>query len=120
MNRPQTFEATGDMVILPRDEYEALLKSSEVKGDIRAFDEAVEEIEAGAELLPASFVKKLLDSDSLVREWRIYRGLSQTGLAEVAGVRQATISAIEAGSMPRVDTAQRIAGALNCDLDDLF
>lgn len=120
MNTPQTFKATGDMVILPREEYETLLKSRLAEGDVRAFDEAVAEIEAGEELLPASFVEKLLDADSLVREWRIYRGLSQTALAEAANVRQATISAIEKGSVPRVDTAQRIAEALNCDLNDLF
>ena len=120
MNTPQTFRATGDMVILPREEYETLLKSREAEGDVRAFDEAVADIEAGGELLPASFVEKLLDTDSPVREWRIYRGLSQTRLAEAVGVRQASISAIEAGSVPRVDTAQRIAEVLNCDLDDLF
>jgi len=120
MSTPQFIKATGDMVVIPRDEYEALLKSNEAVSDERAFDEAVAEVDAGAELLPASFVVKLLDTDSLVREWRIYRGLSQTDLAEVAGVRQATISAIEKGSMPRVDTAKNIATALNCDLDDLF
>ena len=55
-----------------------------------------------------------------MREWRTYRGLSQEKLAEAVGVRQATISAIEAGSVPRVDTARKIAGALACDLEDLF
>ncbi len=120
MNEPQTIKATGDMVILPRKEYEALLKDREDADDIRAFDDGVAEIDAGAELLPGDFVEKLLVTNSRVREWRNYRRISQTALAEAAGVRQATISAIEKGSMPKVDTARNIAEALDCDLDDLF
>lgn len=120
MSEIQTIKCTGDMVILPRKQYEALLRKREDEVDIRAYDEAMAEIEAGAELLPGEFVRKLLETESRVREWRIYRGLSQTKLAQAVGVRQATISAIEKGSMPRVDTAQRIANTLDCDLDDLF
>ncbi len=116
----QVFEANGEMVILPRKHYEALVRQRENEDDARAFDEAVAEIEAGEEMFPAGFVERLLETDSPVREWRTYRGLSQEKLAEAAGVRQATISAIEAGSVPKVDTARKIAEALGCDLEDLF
>ena len=44
--------------------------------------EAVAEIKAGEEMFPAEFVEGLLEADSLVREWRTYRGLSQEKLAE--------------------------------------
>jgi len=120
MSDLHTFKATGDMVILPRKQYEALLRKHENADDIRAFDEAVAGLEAGDELLPGAFVERLLNTDCRLREWRNYRGLSQASLAAAADIRQATISAIEKGSMPRVDTARRIAAALSCELEDLF
>jgi len=121
INELHSFKATGDMVILTRDEYDRLLDRREADEDVRVYDEAVAELAAGGEVLPESFVAKLLAADSLVREWRIFRGFSQSDLANAAGVRQATISAIEKGTAsPRIDTAKRIADALGCDLDDLF
>ncbi len=120
MTELQTFKATGDMVIVPREEYDALISRLENEEDERDFSEAIAEINAGAELLDGDFVGRLLETDCPLREWRIYRGLSQTKLAEAAGVRQATISAIEKGSVPRINNARRIADALDCDLDDLF
>jgi len=120
MNEPQIFKATGEMVILSRADYAALVKNREEAEDLRAFDEGVEEIEAGAELYPADFVARLMETDSRLREWRKYRGKSQAQLAEAVGVRQATISAIELGTVPRLDNARRIAEALKCDIDDLF
>lgn len=119
MNEVMNFTATGDMVIVPRDEYEALVNRLE---DERDFHAGVADIEEGAELLDGEFVERLLNTDYRLKEWRIYRGLSQTELAAAAGVRQATISALEKekGSAPRLDNARRIAEVLNCDLDDLF
>lgn len=108
------------MVIVPRDKYEALVSRIENKEDERDYHEGVADIEAGVELLDGDFVGRLLETDCRLREWRTYRGLSQTALAEAAGVRQATISAIEKGSVPRLDNARRIAEALDCDVDDLF
>ena len=120
MTELQTFNATGDMVIVSREEYDALIGRLENEEDERDFSKAIAEINAGAELLDGDFVGRLLETDSSLREWRVYRGLSQTELAEASEVRQATISAIERGSVPRVDNARRIANALDCDLDDLF
>ena len=120
MSELHAFTATGEMVILPRDEYERLMSRQKEEADVRAFDEALAEARVDQEVFPNSFVEKLLKSDNHVREWRAYRGLSQAQLAEAAGVRQATISAIERGSSPRLDTARKIADVLQCDLDDLF
>ena len=121
MSSLHTFKATGEMVILPKEEYETLLAHHESSADDIAFDEAVAEHEAGAEVFPEEFVEKLLVTHAPLREWRIYRGMSQVDLAGLAGIRQATISAIENGTTsPRIDTAKKIAVALNCDLDDLF
>lgn len=48
-----------------------------------------------------------------IRQLRTGRQLSQLDLANLVGVRQSAISAFETGEkMPRVDTLQRIASAL--------
>ena len=52
-----------------------------------------------------------------VRELRDARGWSQAQLAEIAGVRQATISEIESGASTAVHfaTLERVADALGVD-----
>jgi ribosome-binding protein aMBF1 (putative translation factor) len=52
-----------------------------------------------------------------VAERRLQRGLSQKELAEKCGTTQSAIARLEAGGRPpRIDTLQRIAIALECDL----
>jgi DNA-binding XRE family transcriptional regulator len=56
-----------------------------------------------------------------VLERRHFFGLSQTQLAELAGVTQQAVSAIETGAAnPRIATARKIALALRTDLETLF
>jgi transcriptional regulator with XRE-family HTH domain len=52
-----------------------------------------------------------------VREWRDLREMSQIELAEKAGIRQATLSAIESGTTTRIDLEilDRLAKALGVD-----
>jgi transcriptional regulator with XRE-family HTH domain len=52
-----------------------------------------------------------------VREWRDLRQMSQSELATKAGIRQATLSAIESGSTTRIDLVvlDRLATALGVD-----
>ena len=52
-----------------------------------------------------------------VRELRDVRGWSQDHLAELAGVRQATISKLESGDVTsvRLETLERVANALGVD-----
>ena len=48
---------------------------------------------------------------------RAERGLSQRELAELTGTTQSAIARLERGGRPpRIDTLQRIAEALECDL----
>lgn len=56
-----------------------------------------------------------------IREVRKDRGISQTDLAEMVGVRQGTISRIESGtiSQPRFSDIARIADALGCRMEYL-
>jgi transcriptional regulator with XRE-family HTH domain len=59
-------------------------------------------------------------SGNLVFE-RARAGLSQTGLADVAGVSRQTISEIERGTTnPSLDVLDRIVGALGITIDRLF
>lgn len=56
-----------------------------------------------------------------VRELRKGQGMSQQGLAQVAGVSLRAIQKIEAGTMPQTRTAILLAKALGCEsIADLF
>ena len=46
--------------------------------------------------------------------------LSQTGLAERAGLSRDTISRLERGEQPRLDTARAVSHALGVDVATLF
>lgn len=52
---------------------------------------------------------------------RTSKGIGQSELARMTGVRQSAISDIEAGKTknPRIDTLLAIAAALDCSVDDL-
>ncbi|MER7983937.1 helix-turn-helix transcriptional regulator [Streptomyces sp. NPDC095817] len=59
----------------------------------------------------------MIDAGSLVKAWRIRRGVSQAQLAELAGTGQAAISRIESGrDLPTLALLGRIASALDCRL----
>ncbi len=57
-----------------------------------------------------------------LKEIREKRGLSQAELSRLSGVNASTIGMLEAGAReyPRLDTAQKLANALHCRLDDLL
>jgi transcriptional regulator with XRE-family HTH domain len=57
-----------------------------------------------------------------LRRVREEAGLSQEALARAADVSTGTIQALELGatSFPRVDTARRIAEALDSTIDEIF
>ena len=57
-----------------------------------------------------------------MREHRERAGLSQAELAELAGVRQATISGIESGRTSRIDFAvlDALCGALGVEPGDIL
>ena len=56
-----------------------------------------------------------------LRELRAEKGLTQEALAEIAQVRQGTISAIERNATSRIDlkVLERLADALGCEPGDL-
>ncbi len=58
----------------------------------------------------------------LLQEKRKNKGLSQQRLAEISGIPQQTISAIESGvrKNPGVETLAPLARAMGCKIDDLY
>lgn len=57
-----------------------------------------------------------------LRELREAKGISQQELSRLSGVKTSTIGMLELGrrACPRLDTAQRLALALGCKVDDLL
>ncbi|MBV8942596.1 MAG: helix-turn-helix transcriptional regulator [Solirubrobacterales bacterium] len=51
--------------------------------------------------------------------WRVQRGFTQAELAELIGVRRATVARIESGKPALVKTARAIAEALGVEVADL-
>ena len=100
-------------VLLREEDYEDIIDG------LRA-EAIMARIEAGEETWPLEFVKELTETDSRIRTFRNYRGLTVSTLAEAAGISQPYLSEIEAGKKTgSVDVLKRIATALKVDLDDL-
>ena len=59
--------------------------------------------------------------ENRLRGLRLAKGLSQTALAEMAGITRQAIYAVEANQyLPTTTVALRLAGALECRVEDLF
>ena len=59
--------------------------------------------------------------ENRLRSLRLAKGLSQTALAEMAGITRQAIYAVEANQyLPTTTVALRLAGALECRVEDLF
>jgi DNA-binding XRE family transcriptional regulator len=114
-------DAEPQYAVVPIEDYKSLVASSATNIDHRSVHEIMKAIDAGEETFPDDFVGRLIDTDSPLREWRKYRSLTQMDLATASGLSQGAIAQIEAGKRnPTVETARKIANALNCDIDDLF
>jgi DNA-binding XRE family transcriptional regulator len=111
-----------EWAVLPYEEYQRLLAAEEMLGDMQAYDEIRAALVQGdEELVPAALANQLLDGQNPIRVWRIYRGLTQAGLAERAGISPAYLSQLEASK--RVGTAEvlgRLAAQLQVAVDDII
>lgn len=100
-------------VLVPEEDYEDLL-------DTIAAERIMARIAAGEETWPAELVYELWETDSRIRTFRKYRGMTISALARAAGISQPYLSEIEKGRKTgSVDVLKRIATALRVDLDDL-
>ena len=100
-------------VLVPEDDYEDMVDALEAQA-------IIERIRAGEETWPSELVRELTETNSRIRTFRKYRGMSGTELAAAAGISQPHLSDIENGKKAgSVDVLKRIATALQVDLDDL-
>lgn len=61
-----------------------------------------------------------MSTQNRLREFRKARKLNQTALSTSAGVSQGSVSKIENGRIPEIDTAQKLARALGLRVDTVF
>ncbi|MCX6050814.1 MAG: helix-turn-helix domain-containing protein [Chloroflexi bacterium] len=118
----QVIEKDGQIewAVIPYHEYQKLLDAMEMLEDIRAYDEAKANIQAGEELIPSKVVYALLDGENPIRVWREYRALTQQQLAEQAGISKPYLSQLESGKRHgTTNVLNRIAQVLNVSLEDL-
>jgi hypothetical protein len=114
--------ARGEVAILPRREYEALVakaaEADEDRGTARLVGLARDAIGAGAPLLPKDVVDRLAAGDSPVRVLREWRDKPREYISFKTGLSQGYISDVETGRRNGTAAALRlIADALKVPLD---
>jgi DNA-binding XRE family transcriptional regulator len=103
--------------VVPVADYEKLLEKAELLDDITAYDLA---LASEDELIPAEIVNRLLTGENKIKVWREHRGLTQSGLAKICNMAQASIAQMESGKRTgTIGALKKIAEALDVDLDDL-
>jgi len=112
----------GEVAILPRKDYEALVaKASEVDedaGTARLVARARKDIADGAVLLPKDVVDRMAKGENSVRVLREWRGVTQVHLSAKTGFSQGYISDIENGRRQGTPAAlRRVADVLRVPLD---
>ena len=114
--------ARGEVAILPRKDYEALVakaaEADEDKGTARLVTHARGAVAAGAPLLPKDVVDRLAKGDNPVRVLREWRDVPQMHLSNETGLSQGYISDVETGRRNGTAAALRlIADVLKVPLD---
>jgi hypothetical protein len=114
--------ARGEIAIMPRKEYEALVvktaEADEDAGTARLVARARGEIAAGAPLLPKHVIDRLAKGDNPVRVLREWRDVTQLYLSFKTKLSQGYISDVETGRRKGAAAAlRRIADALKVPLD---
>jgi len=112
----------GEVAILPRKEYEALVakaaEADEDKGTARLVARARKEIAAGTPLIPKKVVDRIANGENALRVLREWRDVPQLYLSFKTEIGQGYLSDLENGR--RKGTAEvwkRIAKVLNVPLD---
>jgi hypothetical protein len=114
--------ARGEVAILPRKDYEALVAKAteavEDEGTARLVARARREIAAGAPLLPKHVVDRLAKLENPVRVLREWRDVTQMHLSFKTGLSQGYLSDVETGRRKGTAAAlRRIANVLKIPLD---
>jgi len=114
--------ARGEVAILPRKDYEALVaraaEADEDKGTARLVRRGRDAVAVGAPLLPKDVVDRLANGDNPVRILREWRDKPQQYISFKTGLSQGYISDLETGRRNGTAAALRlIADVLNVPLD---
>ena len=127
--KPQFIKTeSGELVVLPRGDYEALVKRAkgarnEDAGTARVVARSNAALAAGDEIeLPASAAEAIARGENPLRVVREWRGMTQIHLGEMkTDIGQSTISALENGTR-RGTTAvwKQLAKALRVPIDVLL
>ena len=116
---PKTGEPA--FAVVPIDEYAALVAQAEEREDVVDAYEGLQYLRGGGETFPAEVIDAIgLHGQNPVKVYREYRGLSQTQLADKAGLRQASVSEAERGAAATVATLRKLAKALGVDFEQLL
>ncbi len=119
----QTFKTPdgNEMVILPKAQYEALLKRCSFDAPDNAYN-ILRRVEAGTEPVIPIEVYKLMREQKMsrIRAFRKYRGMTEGALAKAIGKSLSYITQIENGTRTgSIDTLAAIAKALKTSVDSL-
>ena len=112
----------GEVAILPRKDYEALVaKARETDEDIgtaRLVAHARKEIAAGTPLIPKEIVDRIVAGENPLRVIRKWRGKTQRYISHKTNLGQGYISDLESGRRKGTTSAlKKIADALKVPLD---
>jgi DNA-binding XRE family transcriptional regulator len=112
--------AGDDLAVLPRGDFEALLRAAEDAEDAAIIREGLAALESGEEVFPDAIAGRLIAGENPVRVFREWRGLTQPALAKVSGLSQSHLSLIESGRRgPGRKALARLAEALGVSAEDL-
>ena len=112
-----------ELVVLPRAEYEALLaaaaEAEEDAADLALYDARKAQLATGADdALPEAVSMLLLRGKSRLKAIRLWRKISQTQLADSAGIGQGYLSDLESGRRAGSSEVLRtLAGCLDVPLE---
>ena len=108
-----------EYAVVPIEDYRRMVASLEDIEDMRAFEQALKEHKAG-DTIPGEIVDAIIDGETPLRAWRLYRKLTLVSLAERTGISESYISQIENGKKTgTLDVYRRLATVLDVEPDDL-
>ena len=85
-----------EWAVIPYETYLKLVEKAEMLEDIQDYDIVKAALERGDdELIPAEVVNAILDGENGIKVWREFRGVSQTELADQAGISVPYLSQLE-------------------------
>jgi predicted transcriptional regulator len=106
---PQIIRKDGKpaFAVIPWDEYNKLIQNQVEKDDSDVW-------------FPNEVVKANVRGDSLIKAWREYFGLTQTELAEKAGMKQSALARLEKTANARTSTLKKLAKAMDISVEQLI